>query len=233
MDNTPSMTGSGTGKRHLKPILFLAIAIAVAGCASLDATSSPVTSDQPDRNVTAETRSYPVVRAFPSRESGPSLPHASSAIGDGAYLVGIDIDPGIYRAPGGSRCYWERLSGLGGELDDLIARDASMNTHQIVEIKKTDKAFKSSGCGEWELVEGGGTSSVEIAETVGTALLVLILTIMEEIQPNATLIDHIESTVLEEIDLAPDVSDEARMAAMEVITILIQEIREISRPDSP
>ena len=210
MDNTPSTIGSGTRKRHLKPILLLVMAIAIAGCASISNDTSPpvtITSDQPDANVT---------------------------VGDGAYLVGIDIEPGIYRAPGGSRCYWERLSGLGGEFDDLIAMDVSIDTHQIVEVKETDKAFKTRGCGEWQLVEGGGTIfSVEVAETVGTALIVLIMSIMEEIQPNATLIDRIELTVLEAIDLAPDVSDAAMIAAKEIVIMLIQEMREIGRTASP
>ena len=43
--------------------------------------------------------------------------------GDGTYLVGKDIQPGTYGSNNDSSgwCYWERLSGLSGELDDVIA----------------------------------------------------------------------------------------------------------------
>ena len=49
-------------------------------------------------------------------------------------------------------CYWARLSGLSGTLDDLIANDNVRNP-SYVEIKDTDVAFKSSRCGTWLKVE--------------------------------------------------------------------------------
>ena len=36
--------------------------------------------------------------------------------GDGTYRVGTQIKPGLYKATGGSLCYWERLSGFSGSL---------------------------------------------------------------------------------------------------------------------
>ncbi|MDD9204918.1 hypothetical protein PU560_00395, partial [Georgenia sp. 10Sc9-8] len=51
----------------------------------------------------------------------PSAPTAPRTIGSGTHVVGTDVAPGTYRAPGGSSCYWERLSGFSGELDDVLA----------------------------------------------------------------------------------------------------------------
>ncbi len=72
--------------------------------------------------------------------------------GDGTYLVGSDIPPGIYRSPGGSLCYWERLSGLSGEFTDIIANGVEEGV-AIVEIQESDVAFKSQGCETWTLIE--------------------------------------------------------------------------------
>ncbi len=71
---------------------------------------------------------------------------------DGVYLVGTEIPAGTYRSPGGPFCYWERLSGLSGEFTDIIANEFREG-NAIVEIQETDKAFKSTGCGSWTLVE--------------------------------------------------------------------------------
>lgn len=69
--------------------------------------------------------------------------------GDGIWIVGEDIDPGTYRAKGSSdSCYWARLSGLSGELDDIIANHlGSANT--TAEIGASDEAFETTRCGEW------------------------------------------------------------------------------------
>jgi hypothetical protein len=45
-------------------------------------------------------------------------------------------------------CYWERLSGFGGSLGEIIANNFT-NVHQIVTIKPTDAGFSSSNCGTW------------------------------------------------------------------------------------
>jgi hypothetical protein len=69
-------------------------------------------------------------------------------IPEGKWVVGVHIRPGTYQAEGGDTCYWERLSGVGGELDDVIANDLPSGS-AIVEISDSDYAFNSSGCGEW------------------------------------------------------------------------------------
>lgn len=71
---------------------------------------------------------------------------------DGTHAVGSDIDPGTYRRTGTGSCYWARLSGFGGTVDDIIAND-NTNGQAYVTIDPTDTAFESKRCGTWELVE--------------------------------------------------------------------------------
>ena len=62
----------------------------------------------------------------------------------GTYRVGSDIQPGIYAGnPGsedGDSCYWARLSGLSGGLDDIIS-NGSARGQFYVEVKSTDSYF--------------------------------------------------------------------------------------------
>lgn len=72
---------------------------------------------------------------------------------DGIHLVGIDIQPGLYRNDGSTEnCYWARLSGLSGQFADLIA-NGNPQGQTYVEIFETDRAFESKRCGDWELTE--------------------------------------------------------------------------------
>ena len=73
---------------------------------------------------------------------------------DGAFIVGVDIQPGVYKSSVQTGCYWERLSGLTREFysgrllgmdEELISR--SNNT--VVEIYNTDKGFISYNCKQW------------------------------------------------------------------------------------
>lgn len=89
----------------------------------------------------------------PARNRGdvPALPEPVDPPGsfrDGTKLVGKDIEPGTYRADGGTRCYWARLAGLGGEISDLLA-NGSESGPMIVTISRSDKAFESRRCGIW------------------------------------------------------------------------------------
>ena len=89
-----------------------------------------------------------------------------TSFGDGTFLVGIDISSGTYRSsPLESHCYWARLSGLGGTLDDVIANDVISTGPTIVEITSSDYAFRSSGCAEWKRV-GRADSTVRYQEPV-------------------------------------------------------------------
>jgi len=70
---------------------------------------------------------------------------------DGIHWVGVTISPGTYtniNSSPRSGCYWARLSGFSGEINDLIANSFS-DSVQIVEIDAFDAGFETEGCGTW------------------------------------------------------------------------------------
>ena len=73
---------------------------------------------------------------------------SKTSVSDGTYIVGTDLLPGTYRNTGVQGCYWARLSGFGGSLDEVIAND-NTDTAAIVTISASDKGFQSKGCGTW------------------------------------------------------------------------------------
>ncbi len=80
----------------------------------------------------------------------PKLP-ASTIYGDGTYLVGTDIQPGLWRSDGGSHgspCLWLRLGRNGGGNDAVIASNVSPGL-QFVRIGASDTAFRTEHCGAW------------------------------------------------------------------------------------
>jgi len=76
-------------------------------------------------------------------------PPPPTTFGDGIHVVGVDIQPGTYRAAAMSGfCYWERKSGFGATLDEIIS-NAFTDIPQVVTIAPTDAGFESDGCGPW------------------------------------------------------------------------------------
>jgi hypothetical protein len=148
---------------------------------------------------------------------------------DGTYLVGTDIPSGVYRAPGGAFCYWERLSGLSGDVVDVLANDLSEHSRQIVEIKATDKAFKASGCGTWELVDGDEQQMVLPTNAVVAAVVAIGIGVVEAVEPDAALIDQLESAIYEAIsgDIPVNLSERDEQTAKGIIAALIQGIRDM------
>ena len=71
-----------------------------------------------------------------------------TTIPEGKWVLGTHITPGTYQTPGGEGCYWERLSGVSGTFEDIIA-NGNPGGQAVVEIDPGDFAFNSSGCGEW------------------------------------------------------------------------------------
>ncbi|MEU2030293.1 hypothetical protein [Nocardia amamiensis] len=78
---------------------------------------------------------------------------------DGVYLVGVDILPGVWEAPGtpdpAFGCDWRRLWKVEGDntnLQNIIANNYTRLSPVRVEIKPTDVAFRTENCGPWRLL---------------------------------------------------------------------------------
>ena len=77
-------------------------------------------------------------------EDWPAPAQPLTAIGPGTYLVGRDIAPGTYRGKAGSDitdwCTWQRLSGVSGDLDDVLAIDIAEGQF-FVDVQTSDYAL--------------------------------------------------------------------------------------------
>ena len=81
-------------------------------------------------------------------QSPCAQPSPDVSFGDGTWIVGADIAPGTYKTPGPTNtlCYWERLSGFGGTMDEVTGHGDSYGGPAVVTITDTDEGFMSSGC---------------------------------------------------------------------------------------
>ena len=111
---------------------------------------APEPPPEPETPEGTEPEPEPVEETEPSVEE-PEPDPEPQGFGNGTYVVGEDVEPGTYRSSGTSLCYWARLSGFGGQLDDIIAN--GNNTPEIVTIAASDEGFETSGCGTWVAVE--------------------------------------------------------------------------------
>jgi hypothetical protein len=82
-------------------------------------------------------------------------PRTSSPTADfagGSFLVGSEVGAGIWRNSDSSgSCYWERLSGFGGSISEIIDNEFSTSI-QTVTIASTDLGFSSERCGTWSKI---------------------------------------------------------------------------------
>jgi hypothetical protein len=107
------------------------------------------------------------------RGGGGQEPQQSQpTFSDGVYQVGTDIQPGTYRTrEGAPGCYYARLGGFSGELNDILA-NANTNAPAVVTIRPTDVGFESQGCGTWtkdlSAITGSKTSFDDGIYIVGT-----------------------------------------------------------------
>lgn len=70
----------------------------------------------------------------------------------GTYLVGYDIQPGIYKGQAGSdvgsSCYWERLQSVAGGFDSILANDNATGQF-YVQVLPSDFALTTACDLEW------------------------------------------------------------------------------------
>ncbi len=119
----------------------------------------------PKQSNTPKQTSPPRSTSTPTRASPPAI-----SFGDGMKIVGADIPPGTYRGKGSGSCYWERLSGFGGTLGEIIANDDAVGP-SVVTIAGTDKGFNSSRCGTWTQDLSPITSSPTVPFGDGTFIV--------------------------------------------------------------
>lgn len=131
--------------RYIFPLLILGIAF--AACAEEAGQPAPVPTATVEQSAPQPTP-IPPTAAPPTPV--PATPTASPfTFGPGTQLVGGDIQPRTYRALApGDFCYWERLSGLGGSFEEIIA-NGTPSGPTLITVLATDAAFSSEGCGEW------------------------------------------------------------------------------------
>ena len=139
--------------------------IALTGCsgaerASVTTATVTVTSPAPESTNSVSTAARPT--AVESTESLVTQTGPKSVIPtDGTYLVGTDIQPGMYRSTGSSDCYWARLASL--DTSDIIDNNLSAGP-QVVEILHSDRAFLTEGCPRWTLASTATSSASPTVE---------------------------------------------------------------------
>jgi hypothetical protein len=108
------------------------------------AGSPPPPSATPAEEPATDEPSAETEETEPAPEPAPE----AAIIEEGTWEVGTDIKAGTYRTrePVGT-CYWARLKGFDGDLDDIIANDLVVG-YGIVTISKKDVGFETNGC-EW------------------------------------------------------------------------------------
>ncbi len=100
----------------------------------------------------------PTDAGFTSQDCGTwtkdlsAITKSKTSFGEGAYIVGTDIEPGTYRNSGSSGCYYERLSNFTGGFDGIIA-NGNADEPAVVTIEPTDAGFQSNDCGTWTMLE--------------------------------------------------------------------------------
>lgn len=127
-------------------VIGVILAIGILGGIGIAATSNA--------NSTADVSAItPAAAKSPnaSAKSSPAAPPKAQFVtfGSGTLVVGKDVQAGTYRTRHDrSTCYFERLSGFGGTLGEIIANELT-GAPAVVTISSSDKGFKSSGCDTW------------------------------------------------------------------------------------
>ena len=131
----------------LAPVILL---VAILACSS-DETTTNQQSESEQVQESSQSDESPTTTKIPVPTAIPIPPTATTdlnIINTGTYIVGTDIDPGIYRGEAGydlfDSCYWARLEDVSGELDAIIANDNAKGQF-YVELLDTDYALET-GC---------------------------------------------------------------------------------------
>jgi len=132
-------------------IVVIVIIIAVSSPDQDNQSSNSNNNNQIQENSTTENQANNVEVDADKKAEDAALEKALAVphFEDGNFIVGTDIEPGTYRTrKASSGCYYSRLSGFGGSLDEIISNE-NTDSPAVVTIADTDKGFKSNRCGLW------------------------------------------------------------------------------------
>ncbi|MEV6769097.1 hypothetical protein AB0N05_10780 [Nocardia sp. NPDC051030] len=88
---------------------------------------------------------------------------------DATFKVGVDIKPGTYTTTTAATvCAWARLSAITEDASAILQSGGAINGKVTVEIKSTDIAFFTTGCGTWTLKTTTNTGSSNSGSGFGT-----------------------------------------------------------------
>jgi len=118
----------------------------LTGCGGSDVSEPASTVTETVTEVVTEVVTEYVTEYVTPPPPPPPPGPATTIDAPGTYVVGTDIQPGVWRNPDG--CYWERLSGLSGEFGDIISNGGNEGGLQTVEVAASDAAF-GTNCAGW------------------------------------------------------------------------------------
>ncbi len=112
--------------------------------------TKPNTTTSSNTTTPVTQSSQPATTPTPQPTPAPPAPKSpATSFGDGNYVVSTDIQPGTYRTRVGSPgCYYARLSGFSGSMDEILANN-NTDFPAVITIPSSDKGFQSSSCGTW------------------------------------------------------------------------------------
>lgn len=141
---------------QFRPAFFAAALLLLSSCAPAAPSQSqlatavaqlaaPVTQTaaaQPSVTSATTSSPTPTLAASATLSIDPTGPH-----GDGVYLVGVDIAPGVWRPIAGDQdrfCYWARR-----KYDGIILGSFYGPSGSEVLLRTTDYEVEFDGCGVW------------------------------------------------------------------------------------
>jgi len=120
----------------------------VANTSVADVQSTPVATqtEKPTEILPPTNTPEPTSTPAPTETTIPTNTPDPNLINPGTYIVGVDIQAGIYKGFAGAdlfaSCYWERLKDLTGSFDSILANSNSVGQF-YVEVKSSDYALKT------------------------------------------------------------------------------------------
>lgn len=141
--------------KRLLPSVLLAMLLAGCGSTDIGSDRTSARSDVPSHSMSPD-----VVDFFAGKTQSPAPTRSPSptiaTFGEGTKIVGVDLQPGTYKAPSATTaCRWTRLSGFGGTASEIVGSGTATSyagtatSSTVVTVISSDAGFVSSGCGTW------------------------------------------------------------------------------------